>query len=102
MMRDAASVVVVSASGCVIVVVVVVVIGKTCACVHAACTCKCRCACMFGRWAHDSGLVPVLCVGCSSVAQTLQYTLSITSAYSHSNTVLQRAYSVSTLIDARV
>ena len=69
---------------------------------HAACVFEYGRARVFGHWAHDSGLVSVLCVGCSSVAQTLQHTLSVTSAYSHSNTVLQRAYSVSTLIDARV
>ena len=102
-MRDATSVGVVSARSCVVVVVVVVVaIGKACACEHAACALKCRCACVFRQWAYNSGLVSILCVGCSSVAQTLQYTLSITSADSHSNTVLQCAYRVSTRIDACV
>jgi hypothetical protein len=102
MMRDATSVGAVSASRRVVVVVVVVVISKTCACVHAACALKCGSACVFGQWAYDSGLVSVLCVGCSSVAQTLQYTLSVTSADSHSNTMLQRAYRVRPQIDARV
>jgi hypothetical protein len=69
---------------------------------HAACAFEYGLACVFGHWAYDSGLVSVLCVGCSSVAQALQNTLSVTSTNSHSDAVLQRAYSVSTLVDARV
>jgi hypothetical protein len=70
--------------------------------VLAACVLEYGLACVSRHWAHDSGLVSVLRVGCSSVAQALQNTLSVTFTNSHSDTVLQRAYSVSTQVDARV